>query len=536
MKIKILSGMLSAMLICAAENAVAAPTLYPEDFIGAIRNQTNSDVLADDQSGRRFYVLPPSDAVAQVTGLHTVTANVGFCGELAKLQRYNSDTLDLLNAMKTKDLYTKNQLEQQNKKYTQANEELSNYVVAADLQELSSLDVRITQLERRLDELYVKYKNCSQDCPVLAQDIEDSQLLRIELLTKRFELSTANLMASTEYERKRANVAAIKNNLTEIEKNWKQIQADLKDVYIDFNRMFDAHALREGGRAAISFNSGWTENLRRLSEQNPNLSFEKVSTKNAVIRAGAYSKNNLIPGGSVLAFDVGGSSADGRLVLEAYPENFSGNVVLNLLAVCPLLHPDWFDIKVANKLENMTYGITVGYEYPAAMKYEITAHYNMRRMFEAIKSQGTSGGFFSSDSWSDQDEQEYFKDSFWVDWKIQDDKFLMTTEQKLAINSDLRRQVMSRMAAQLVMNNPGALGSLSFELPKTGAVVLANSLDKSCPLNVYCKGASIVLNVLQAVFGSSGTEQTLSQISNVEMTDTYSHSQIVMQPRLTTYR
>ncbi len=527
--------MLSAMLFCGVENAVAVPTLYPEHFNGSIRNQTNSDVLADDQSGIRFYVLPPGDALAQVTGLHTVTANVGFCGELAKIQRYNSDTLDLLNAMKKNDFNAKNRLEEQNKKHMQASEDLSNYIVAANLHELASLDVKVVQLERRLDELYGKYRQCSQDCPVLAKDIQDSQLLRMELLTKRFELSAADLLASTEYERKKAYVTAIKSNVTELEKNSKQIQADLKDLYVDFNRMFDAHSLREGGRAAISFNSGWTENLQRLSAQNPNYSFEKISTKNAVIRAGAYSKNNLLIGGSILAFEVGGSSADGRLSLEAYPENFSGNVVLNLLAVCPLLHPDWFDIKVPNKPENMTYGITVGYEYPAAMKYEITAHYNMRRMYEAIKSQGTNGGFFSSDSWSDQDEQEYFKDSFWVDWKIQDEKFVMTTEQKLSINADLRRQVMSRMAAQLVMNNPGAQAALG-ELPKTGAVVLANSLDKTCPLNVYCKGASIVLNVLQAIFGTSGTQQTLSQLTDVEMTDSYSHSQIVMQPRLTTFK
>lgn len=538
MKRKILSGVLYASLFGAADFAGAAPTLYPKHFNSGIRNSTNSDILADDQNSRRFYVLPPGDAVARVTGLHTVTANVGFCSEIAKLQRYNSDTLDLLNAMKTKDLNTKTQLEQQNKKFALASEELSSYIVAANLHELVSLDTRVFQLEKRLDELYIQLRKCSRDCPVLQKDIEDSQLLRTELLTKRFELSAADLMASTEYERKKVYVAAIRENVTELERNWKQIQADLKDLYYEFNRMFDAHAMREGGRVAISFSSGWNENVRRLNAENPNYSFERVPTKNAIMRAAAYSKNNLVLGGSILAFDVGGSSvnANGLLSLESYPENFSGNAVLNLLAVCPLLHPEWFDIKTPNKIENMTYGITVGYEYPAAMQYEVTATYNMWRMYELIKSQGTSGGFFSSNSWSDHTEQEYFKDSFSVDWKIQDEKLLLTPEQKLAINSDLRRQVMSRMASQLVMNNPQAQAALAFELPKTGSVVLANSLDKNCPLNVYCRGASIVLNVLQAVFGSANTQQSLTQIADVEMTDRYSHSQIVMQPRLTTFR
>lgn len=207
MKNKILGGLLCAVLLCMAEVAGAAPTLYPEHFNSGIRNQTNSDLLADDESSRRFYVLPPSDAVAQVTGLHTVTANVGFCSEIAKLQRYNSDTLDLLNAMKTKDLNTKNQLEQQNKKYSLATEELAGYIVAANLHELASLDTKVYQLEKRLDDLYIQFRKCNRDCTVLQKDIEASQVLRTELLTKRFELSAADLMASTEYERKKVYVS-----------------------------------------------------------------------------------------------------------------------------------------------------------------------------------------------------------------------------------------------------------------------------------------------------------------------------------------
>ena len=250
MKQKILSVTLFAALLSGAQIAGAAPTLYPEHFNSGLRNSTNSDILADDETPFRFYVLPPSDAVAQVTGLHTVTANVGFCSEIAKLQRYNADTLDLLNAMKTKDLNTKTQLEQQNKKYVLANEELSNYIVAANLHELASLDAKVFSLEKRLDGLYTLFRKCSRDCPVLQKDIEDSQLLRTELLTKRYELSAGDLMASTEYERKKVFVATIKENVNELERNWKQIQSDLKDLYSEFNRMFDAHAMREGGRAS----------------------------------------------------------------------------------------------------------------------------------------------------------------------------------------------------------------------------------------------------------------------------------------------
>ena len=535
MKVKILTGLL-AFVIMNADKVQALPTLYPDNFNPTIGNSTNSNYLADSEDSKRFYVLPPNTSFAQIKGLHTVTANVGFCGEIAKLQKYNSDTLDLLNSMKTKDMATKAQIEEQNSRLSQANEELSEYVISSSLQELASLDVRVMQLEKRLDDLYVKYKKCNLDCGILSKDIQDSQILRIELATKRFELSSSNLMATNEYEKRKVYVESLKSNVEGLQTNWKRIQTDLKDLYMDFNRMFDAHAKREGGRVGINYESLWNENLRRLARDNPAYSFEKIQTKNASIKASAYSKNNLGLEGSVLAFDVGGMSANGILNLESYPESFSGNAVLNLLAVCPLLHPDWFDIKVPNSLENMTYGITVGYEYPAAMKYEVTARYNMHRMYELIKSQGTSSGFFSSSSWSQHDEQEFFKDSFQVDWKIQDDKQILSNDYKLAINSDLRRQIMTRMASQLVMNDQTAKLSLTFDVPDSGAMVLSNSLNKSCPANLYCRGASIVLNVLQAIFGSASTQQNVKQLSDVEMSDKYSNTQIVMQPMVTTYK
>ena len=95
---------------------------------------------------------------------------------------------------------------------------------------------------------------------------------------------------------------------------------------------------------------------------------------------------------------------------------------------------------------------------------------------------------------------------------------------------------MTRRASNLVMNDQAAKLSLALGEPDSGAMVLSNSLNKACPLNLYCRGASVVLNVMQAIFGSSSTQQKLTQITNVEMTDSYANEQIVMQPMVTTYK
>lgn len=129
-----------------------------------------------------------------------------------------------------------------------------------------------------------------------------------------------------------------------------------------------------------------------------------------------------------------------------------------------------------------------------------------------------------------------FSDSFRVDWSVQDEKLQIPFEKKLAINSDIRRQMMSRLASFLIMNDQSVkLGAVS-GAPATGATVLADSLNKTCPSHVYCKGASIVLNVLQAIFGSSKNEQQVRQKTDVNMVERYSDSYVVMQPMLTTYR
>lgn len=517
--------------------AYAMPTLYPKTFNRGLKNNTTSNYVADSDNPLRYYVLPPNSSTAKVVSLNMVTANVGFCNEIAQLQQYNSDTLALLNSMKANDLALKNQIDDQRNKLVKNNSEIMAYTANPDLQNIINYDFKLSQLDKRLEALRIQSLMCRQNCDALMQDLSSVQEQKSYLLTQRsVNFSTEQLGLMQELQQKKSLNLELQKHITELEQNWKELQSNLKNLYADFNKMFDAHAKREGGRIAISYDSKWTANVDQLKKDNPQYSFERIQTKNAKIRVNSYSKSHLAVDGAVLSFDVSGQLADNVLNLESYPESFSGSAVLNLLGVCPLLHPEYFGIPVANGLDDMSFGLTVSYDYPASMKYDITAHYNMHRMYELIKSQGTNGGFFSSSSWTDQQEQNFFKDSFWVDWKVQDDRNLFTEQQKLTINSDLRRQIMTRLASSLVLNNSAPKLALAGDAPETGAMVLSNSLNKACPANVYCKGASIVFGVLQAIFGSSDTQQSLKQISDVEMTDHYSNEQIVLQPMITTYR
>lgn len=515
--------------------AYAVPTLYPENFNRQLRNTTNSNVVADTKDSARFYVLPPIKSAATIQDLHTITANVGFCEEIANLQRYNADTIKVLNSLKVKSREAQRVLDADNLKLKNSEAAYLSFVKTHNVSELDALFTQEKQSKIKLTDLYDQLKQCVRDCGGISSSIEALKA-KVQLLeTERYQ-KTILVPDGTEFDQLADLYESAEENVADHEVDLHALQADLRDLYVDFNRMFDAHAQREGGRVSISYNSRWSENVERLNTDNPGLRFEKMPTKNAAIRAGAYAKTALLPGGAVLSFDVGGMSAGGMLTLESFPESFGGNAVLNLLAVCPLLHPDWYGMPSGTDVSKMSYPLTVSYEYPAAMAYEVTATYNMYRMYELVKTQGKSGGFFSSRSWSNQDEQTFFKDAFRVDWKFQDERKIFTEEQKLEINRDLLRQILSRLASFLAMNDSGTKIAAPEEAPQNGALVLSNSLNKTCPFNVYCQGAAIVTDVLNSIFGSSNTMQNLKRITNATMSDTYRSEQVVMQPMLSSFQ
>jgi hypothetical protein len=118
---------------------------------------------------------------------------------------------------------------------------------------------------------------------------------------------------------------------------------------------------------------------------------------------------------------------------------------------------------------------------------------------------------------------------------VQSDMQVFSEEKKLAIASDIRRQMLSRLANHLVINDKSVKLEAPPPIPDNGAVVLSNSISNYCPLNILCKGASLMLNVVQAIFRSNQSEQKLRQETDVNMQEHYSSRQVILQPMLTGY-
>jgi hypothetical protein len=318
--------------------------------------------------------------------------------------------------------------------------------------------------------------------------------------------------------------------------SWVKLDSRLNAIKTNFQSMYASFGQMEGARAGITFQSSWDKNIELLKQENTNFDFKKINTQNAVITTNIANLTSLPTGGAILGYEIGGNYSEGKFNLPSYPENMNGNVRLSLLGTCPLLHPTYFDINQENSTNQMKYGMTVSYEYPSAFLVDATATYNMHKMYQKIASSGSHGGFFSSSSWSSVDEKNFFSDSFSVKWNEQDGGNSLTDTQKADLEHDMRNNILARLATIALPNvsNAGLLISPP-ALSKTGAVVLSESLATACPGNIYCIGASMTLNVLQAIFGNSSSSASFSNMQDMQLSDSWSRSKVVYKPWVSSY-
>jgi hypothetical protein len=514
----------------------AVPTIYPKHSLPRIYNNTNSSVVPDSENSSKFYVLPPSKVEVKVLSMNSVTANIGFCKEIADIQKYNANTLQLLNNLKQREYELLMQITDHERKIRDAKVQIAEYVRKKDLWQLVEYDKQLVEMSTRLDHLYAAYKDCKQFCAPMATEIEGLQEMRNQLEEKRFLYVISRSADTDEYLRQHREIENLEGQKQASIDTVRKVQTDLKELYLDFVSMYDAHVKREGAKISVEYDSGWSRNVARLQFDNPMLRFEKISTQNAVVRADAYS--NLLPGASIMGFNFGGvGNINGPVNMEAYPEHFSGNATLNLLGACPILYPQLFGLPMNDDRVNpqkMKFGLTVGFQFPSEFTYDVTVRYNMYKLYELTQKQGKKGGFLSSSSWSTKDENEYYKDAFKVDWTSQSDRLMVSPEQKANIEKDLRRNILSRLASFMVLTNPPRLGS-SPEPDKPGALVLSDSLSQACGIHVLCKGASMGLRLIYDVFSSSSMTDSYKQTINVESVEVYSNKQVLLQPMITTY-
>lgn len=519
---------------------LAVPTHYPNmSYFIQVKNNTNSSLLYDSVYANRVYVMPPNYAEAAVTGLNQATTNIGFCKELAAIQKYNLDALEQIKKLQDRKIQVMLDDKETDEKIKAAQAELAKYVTANHLSELEALDKQIEAVDLKLKELYQNAKTCDGACDLIQKDIAKNQDDRSRLLSLRLELSSSYLSVADEYEKRKLILQQLENERELIIKKINILQTEIRSMYADYVKFYDVHAQREGGRVAIDYTSLWTENLKQLQKDNPNITFEKMQTVKSNVKIDAYSRVNTLPGASILNFELAGQSAGTALEFASFPERFAANAVVNLLSACPIFFPTMFGFPAedpATKIRNAKFGLIVNYQYPAEFRYNVDVNYNLFHVYEAIKKHGRSGGLFNSRSWSEQQEREVLDQVFTVNWLLQAPDIILTEEQKRGIEADMRKRMLSQLSARLIQDAGSAPKmDAAPELPKQGSVLISSALLNRCP-TAKCQAAGLAVEILGAIFNSSEATQTLKKELNVNLSERYFNAGVIYQPRITSFQ
>ncbi|MGE3607943.1 MAG: hypothetical protein AB7I27_00045 [Bacteriovoracaceae bacterium] len=538
MKFKILSQAMAIGLL--SEASFATPTIYPKDItlLSKISNSTNSNLVADDSDVNVIWVMPPNVAISKVSGLHTITANVGFCQELANLQGYSEMMSRKMKDLELKELDSEEEVKAIEVKLSAARQDYAQYVAANNLIELQSIDDRLATVDQQIETLNEKLSSCQENCNEYLSQIKQLKTERAQLTSTRLSLLTQRMKEAREMQRKKALVEAYQQDLKDKDERWSKLRSDLDSLRTKFNEMYKTFGQLEGARASISFESEWDKNINQLQQQNPGFDFKRILTQNAQITTNIVGINSFPTTGAIMGYDIAGNHSEGKISFSSYPQSMAGNVRLSLIGTCPILHPEWFKITTDNSINQMKYGMVVSYEFPSTFEVDVTAKYNMYKIYQKIVSSGRSGGFFSTRHWTSIEEKTFFKDDFKVSWNEQDSANSLTEEQKADYEREIRNNIFGRLASLGLpaVSNPGSL--VPPQQLQSGALILANSLanNSACKMNIYCTSASIGLSVLDAIFGQSSASANYTNIQNVEMTESWSRKKVVYKPWISSYR
>jgi predicted nucleic acid-binding Zn-ribbon protein len=534
---KLIATMTTALI---TTGAFATPTIYPKDvtLLSSIKNTTTSNIIADDSDNRVIWVMPPNTAYSKVGSLHTITANVGFCKEMANIQSYTRNLTERLMSLQEREIESRGELDAISTKISEARQVYSAHVVANNLQDIDKLDERLTIVEEQIAALNEKLNSCNDQCSEISGQLAELRKERLSLAKDRRTMSKDRLRAVHLMDQKKSSVENFEKDFEEAEEKYNKISQDVTDMHTRLLGMYKDFAKMEGARAAISFESDWDKNMQDLGTDNPEFIFKQIQTENALVNTSLMAGNSLPGESAVLAYEISGKAVEGGIEFSSYPPSFSANLRLSLIGTCPILHPDLFDIKVENGTDQMKYGMIISYEYPTTVEASLEVDYHMKKIYEKIVKSKKKGGFFSSSKSSSVTEKNFFKEDFITKWNEQDASHSYTDEEKADIEKEIRDDMMARLAANAVtlLPNPGAL--IAGGAGASGMAVLGSSLakNKACQTNAWCMGAAIGANVLNAMFGRSNTTSSYTNIQDYWQHVTWSRKKVILKPWISSYR
>ena len=531
-------SLLLPTLVLATSFAHATATMYPQNptILFSITNTTDSGLLSDDHDPRKIYVLPPNVAEASTGVAHSPTTHLGFCREMRDLQSITRDITAQMKDLSDQKVEAQKENDKIFEDLKKARKEAAAFVEEKQLGTIKDLDDRIQDMEDRLTVLYQSAETCSSACEQINEDISNTEHDRTQARRDRRALAQQHAEDVRIYDRKKAVVAALEQNYKDANNNYNQLLREYNQLHTDFYNMYSTYSKLDGMTVSFTYKSHWDQNVATLRAANPNLEFVKIATENAKVYASLMGVKDVPGNSAIISYLSPGKVEEDHMSYPSFPTAIQNEVILSLVGACPIQHPEYFDIREGSGADKMAYGVTISYDYGVTMQLKAEAKYNMYKMYQKIVSSGSSGGFFSSRSWSNVEEHTFFRDSFHIAWDIQDPQNNVSEPRRLEIEHEMRAHIMDRIANIALPMTPNRDGIIAANPPPAhGAVVVSNSLMQACPGNVYCVAGSLILTSLDAIFGSSSATASYLQTQDFEATETWEVNKVVLKPWVTSY-
>jgi hypothetical protein len=517
----------------------AMPSIYPtKEWQNVhLENQTTSSLVSDDQNLSTLWVLPPSAGTAQADGLYLPSASLQFCNQMTVLasasEKLTKRIADLTLEYENKQEEAKSSREV----YLAAKAEAESFLAtSAGARELDDISARQIIIEQRLNILYSDLEKCDKSCDQLRTEIKSLNSEKTTLILRRTSLTVTANAELQKYNRLKAKADALKNNFDTVGDDITVIKNKL---FMARNDLFDLYKILstlEGGYTDVVYDSNWNKNVQSIRNSNPSFNVNPIPTKGGVANAFLISSdgpNYLSSLPSVLDYTVMGNKPTQQIELYSFPDRLTATLRLSLVGACPMKFPDYFKVKT-NPDGKISFGLSVSYSFPSVYRTKVTFKYNLNSIYRKVVESGSSGGFFSSKSWTNISEEKFTKEDFEVNWREEDPQNILPNDEKMKIEKEIKADLIQRALNYVATPDLSTLSPAAS--PAHGALVVAEGLNNVCGLsNVYCAIGSWALKGLDSIFGSSGSSASRFILQDVKITETWSRETVRYTPAITSF-
>jgi hypothetical protein len=520
-------------------SAFAVPAGFNNTTCGALtlKNTSTSSLLPDTEDCSLVHVLPPIGGQSKIQSF-SPSGNLGFCPAMKTLHGAVEKVAKQYRKLTSKASELDPMVEEASIELKAAKKKAAEFLATGATLEISKLEGMLRQVDIRIEAIIKQLETCSHtNCAPLTEELSAKNLERSDLQERLFLIQDKNseeLLASKKAE---AEVVAAQENYDLFINKYDTIRQKISSLNQEIFSMYSTYGKLEGGFAEIQYNSGWQDNVSKLSLENQGLKFNSIPTKNARLHAnliGSTDQSSYLASlPAVLDYQMAGLKyqpwgEEKTPELSSLPDNIQGSLRLSLIGGCPahyenFLGDDLLKVREPQSSSFPIFGITATYEYPVSYHLKMKASYNLYKMYEETKKSGTSGGFFTSRSYVDASTKKLDKDTFSIDWTVEDPNSQYSEEKRFQVEREIRQILLERVLsnmAQPIFTGATAQPEAAPAIPENGAMVLAEGISRTCGwYSFYCTGGSWLLKGANAIFGSSSSESSFKAEHNSNATE-----------------